>query len=124
MSGRCMTGYACWRRSSRSSRAGWPDMQSTKPPFAVRFLPSLTDMAFLMPIVFLCARMDGAKTLLADGDTGWHIRTGEWILNHHQVPARDPFSFTKPGETWFAWEWLSDVIFAWLNSHGGMATLL
>ena len=63
-------------------------------PFAFRLMPSMTDMAFLMPILFLFARMDGVKTLLADGDTGWHIRTGQWILSHRQVPFHDIFSFT------------------------------
>ncbi|MBZ5577604.1 MAG: hypothetical protein LAP40_13665 [Acidobacteriia bacterium] len=90
----------------------------------MKFLPSLTDFAFLMPIVFLFARMDGAKTLLGDCDTGWHIRTGEWIVSNHQVPARDVFSFSKAGEPWFAWEWLSDIVFAWLNHHGGLATVV
>ena len=99
-------------------------MQSTSSKFAVRLLPSLTDFAFLMPIVFLFGRMDGAKTLLSDCDTGWHIRTGEWILAHHRIPARDFFSFTRAGAPWFAWEWLSDIIMAWLNSHGGLATVV
>lgn len=99
-------------------------MQSTSSKFAVRLLPSLTDFAFLMPIVFLFGRMDGAKTLLSDCDTGWHIRTGEWILANHRIPAHDFFSFTRPGAPWFAWEWLSDIIMAWLNSHGGLATVV
>ena len=99
-------------------------MESTKAPFAFRFLPSLTDIAFLMPITFLFARMGGVRTLLSDCDTGWHIRTGEWIVSNHQVPARDFFSFTKTGEPWYAWEWFSDVILAWLNSHGGLATVV
>jgi len=43
---------------------------------AIKLLPSLTDFAFLMPMVFLFGRMEGAKTLLGDCDTGWHIRTG------------------------------------------------
>ena len=99
-------------------------MESTKPHFAFRLMPSLTDMAFLMPVVFLFARMDGVQTLLADGDTGWHIRTGDWILANHRIPTRDFFSFTKTGEPWYAWEWLSDVVFAWLNTRGGLATLV
>ena len=33
---------------------------------------------------------------------------------------RDIFSFSKPGGPWYAWEWLSDVLFAWLNGHGGL----
>jgi hypothetical protein len=90
----------------------------------VRFLPSLTDLAFLMPIVFLFARMEGAKTMLGDGDTGWHIRTGQWILANGRVPDKDVFSYTKAGQPWFAWEWLWDVCAAWLYQHGGLATVV
>ena len=99
-------------------------MESVKPSFAVKLLPSLTDIAFLMPIGFLFGRMGGVHTLLSDCDTGWHIRTGEWIIRNHQIPARDMFSFTKTGAPWFAWEWLSDILLAWLNSHGGLATVV
>src|ERR1017187_3927884 len=88
--------------------------------FAVRLLPSLADFAFLVPIAFLFGRMEGVKTLLGDCDTGWHIRTGEWIIAHGWVPAGEIFSFTKPGAPWFAWEWLSDVFFAKLNALGGL----
>jgi hypothetical protein len=80
-------------------------------------------MAFLMPLVFVFARMEGMKSLLGDCDTGWHIRTGEWILAHHRVPFHDIFSFTKPNSVWYAWEWLSDVLFAWLHAHGGLRTI-
>src|SRR6202163_2295431 len=90
----------------------------------VRVLPSLTDLAFLMLIVFLFARMDGVKTMLGDGDTGWHIRTGQWILANGRVPRQDMFSFTKPGQAWYAWEWLWDVCFAWLYHHGAMASVV
>src|ERR1022692_884373 len=91
---------------------------------AVKFLPSLADFAFLMPLAFLFARMNGVKTLLGDCDTGWHIRTGEWIIANGWVPFRDVFSFTKPGAPWFAWEWLSDVLFARLNALGGLMAVV
>ncbi len=90
----------------------------------VRVLPSLTDLAFLMPIVFLFARMEGAKTMLGDGDTGWHIRTGQWILATGRVPDKDIFSYTKAGQPWYAWEWLWDALAAWLYQHGGLATVV
>jgi hypothetical protein len=86
-------------------------------------MPSFTDFAFLMPVAFLFGRMDGVKTLFSDCDTGWHIRTGEWIAANHMVPARDIFSYSKAGDPWFAWEWLSDVLLAWLNAHGGLRTV-
>ena len=90
----------------------------------VHVLPSLTDVAFLMPIVFLFTYMQGAKSMLGDGDTGWHILTGQWILANDRVPHQDIFSYTKPGQPWYAWEWLWDVTFAWLYQHGGMATVV
>jgi hypothetical protein len=99
-------------------------MEAQRPQFAVKLLPSLADFAFLMPIVFLFVRMDGATTLLSDCDTGWHIRTGEWIVANHGVPARDIFSYSRAGDAWYAWEWLSDVLWAWLNSRGGLAAVV
>ena len=97
---------------------------SEKAPAIAHFLPSLTDLAFLMPLLFVFLKLDGARTLLGDGDTGWHIRTGEWILAHHRVPHSDLFSFTRPGAPWFAWEWLWDVLFAMLHQRWGMAAVV
>jgi len=86
----------------------------------VRLLPSFNDLAFLIPILFLFVHLNGAKRMLGDGDTGWHIRTGEWILAHHSVPRVDLFSFSKPGQSWFAWEWMWDVFFAAIHNYSGL----
>jgi hypothetical protein len=86
----------------------------------LRLFPSLTDLVFLLPAFLLLAILPGTKTLLADGDTGWHIRTGEWILQHRAVPTVDLFSFTKPNQAWFAWEWGWDVIFAAIHQAAGL----
>jgi hypothetical protein len=99
-------------------------MEGQRSQVPVKWLPSLTDFAFLMPIIFLFGRMEGAKTLLSDCDTGWHIRTGEWIIANGWVPMHDIFSFSKPGSPWFAWEWLSDVLFARLNAMGGLQAVV
>jgi hypothetical protein len=90
----------------------------------VRLLPSLTDVVILFPILFLMLKMQGVSTLLGDGDTGWHIRTGEWILQNRQVPHFDIFSFSKFGQPWFAWEWGWDVCFAWIHQQGGLAAVV
>jgi hypothetical protein len=95
-----------------------------KVPAIAHFLPSLTDIAFLMPIMFLFIKLNGARTLLGDGDTGWHVRTGEWILAHGQVPHTDFFSFSRPGAPWFAWEWGWDVLFALLHQRWGLASVV
>ena len=98
--------------------------EPSKPNPIIRLLPSLTDLAFLMPIGLLFFVLNGAKSLLSDGDTGWHLRTGEWILTHGTVPKVDIFSFTKAGEPWYAWEWLWDVIFGWMHLHWGMEAVV
>lgn len=102
-----------------------PESQQDRRNRAIaRFLPSLTDLAFLMPLIFLFLKMDGARTMLGDGDTGWHVRTGEWMLAHMQVPHADMFSFSRPGAPWFAWEWLWDVLFALLHQRWGMPAVV
>ena len=60
---------------------------------------------------------------MADPDTGLHIRTGDWIVAHHQVPRHDLYSFTIPGKAWRDWEWLSDVLFSILHRCGGLAAI-
>ena len=82
-------------------------------------LPSLTDFFFGALLLWLFLG-GGGKSLLGDGDTGWHIRTGDYILAHHAVPHKDIFTFTKPDEPWFAWEWGSDILFAALHRIWGV----
>ena len=83
--------------------------------------PSLSDLFFLAILLWVfAAGQYGWKGLLGDGDAGWHIRTGEWILSHHAVPHQDLYSFSKPGAPWYAWEWLSDVFDAVLFKYAGL----
>ncbi len=89
----------------------------------IRFFPSLTDIAFILPALLLFLRMNGSATLLTDGDTGWHIRTGEWIWQHGAVPRVDLFSYTKPHDAWYAWEWLWDLLFAGIHHMGGLGAV-
>jgi len=83
-------------------------------------IPSLSDCLFLAILVWVFALGSGWSVLLADGDTGWHIRTGEYILDTRSVPAHDLFSFSKSGQPWLAWEWGSDVIFGALHRAWGL----
>lgn len=53
---------------------------------------------------------DGPQRFFRDSDTGWHIRTGESILDGGSLPRSDPYSFTMSGKPWFAWEWGSDLL--------------
>jgi hypothetical protein len=60
--------------------------------------------------------------LLNDAGIGWHIRNGQRILLTHAVPRTDSFSVTMSGHSWYAWEWLYDLLIAgihnWLGLNG------
>jgi hypothetical protein len=76
-------------------------------------IPSCSDFFFIALILWLFVwGVSGWISLLGDGDTGWHIHTGQYILQHHRVPTQDLFSFSRPGAPWFAWEWLTDISYA------------
>src|SRR5256885_10615554 len=46
------------------------------------------------------------------------------LFRSGRVPDKDIFSFTKPGEVWYAWEWLWDLGAAYLHQRGGMAAVV
>ena len=83
--------------------------------------PSLADLLLGSLVGWLFVAGHGWSALLADGDTGWHIRTGEWILEHRAVPVTDLFSFSLRGAPWFAWEWLADLLMALAHRAWGLA---
>lgn len=56
--------------------------------------------------------------ILSDADIYWHIKTGEWILQHGAVPHTDPFSYTFSGVPWMAIEWLSEILMALVYEAG------
>ena len=95
--------------------------ETAEASWARSLAPTLGDFFFVALLIWLFAGgAYGWLGLLGDGDTGWHIRTGEYVLDNGRVPATDLFSFTKPGQTWYAWEWLADVVFAWLFRLAGL----
>ena len=53
-----------------------------------------------------------APQIFHDGDTWWHLATGDWILTHRAVPTRDIFTYTFADRAWNAHEWLSEVLMA------------
>ncbi|MGI8961059.1 MAG: hypothetical protein ACR2IV_15095 [Bryobacteraceae bacterium] len=99
----------------------WEGAYTGSQRWYIRFFPSLTDLIFLLPAFLILSVLQGTKILLADGDTGWHIRTGEWILQNRTVPTLDLFSFTKPHAAWFSWEWGWDLLFAPVHQIWGLA---
>ena len=81
-------------------------------------LPSIGNMVFVALLFVLT--FNSGQGLLGDGDTGYHIRTGEIILRTWEVPTHDPYSFHSPPLKWTAHEWLSEVIMAVVFQLSGL----
>ena len=43
---------------------------------------------------------------ITNNDIWWHLKTGEWILEHRTVPHQDPFSLIASGRDWIDHEWM------------------
>jgi hypothetical protein len=76
-------------------------------------------IAFIVCLLYYSILFAFPNYLLNDPDTFWHIRTGQWILDHTQVPTVDIFSYTAAGKPWVSSEWLSNVFFAAAFKFGG-----
>ena len=97
------------QNSERHAAGGW------------RWLAPDLSMSLAVLTLFTCLFLFGGSTrLFRDSDTGWHVRTGERILLSASVPRHDPYSFTKQGRPWMAWEWAADVAMGSLHRVGGL----
>ena len=91
-------------------------MTDKKP--TTRLIPTMADIIFITTFLYLS--LSKGQDLLADGDTGFHIRTGEYILDTFSIPRFDLFSYITPTLPWTAHEWLAEVIMAVLYRGSGL----
>jgi len=86
------------------------------------YLPSIADLIFFTILFYLC--FYSKSDMLGDGDTGYHIRAGEYIINTLTIPTHDMFSFHSPPLSWTAHEWLSEVIMAGIHNAFGLTGIV
>jgi len=82
-------------------------------------IPSLADVIFICVLLPLCLTPN--RGLLNDGDTGYHIRAGEYILDTRSLPSIDPYSFITPALPWTVHEWLAEVFMAAVHRVSGLS---
>src|SRR5437867_6317590 len=106
------------RRSAQASSAPGKEagsMRRARPPSEALIAPS---PAAWKPIhwagtalIFLLLALFGLRQI-GNTDTGFHLRTGEYILEGHAPPATDPFSFTMQDHAYTDTSWGYDVLVA------------
>ncbi len=83
-------------------------------------IPDIGLILTAIVMLYCLTSFDGMRMLFRDSDTGWHIINGQEVLATGNVPHAEPYSFSKPGGPWFAWEWLADCAMAFAHSLDGM----
>jgi hypothetical protein len=81
--------------------------------------PSTTEVCFLT-LAFIMLFGRPSQRFFLDGDPGWHIRAGQYMIETRSIPHHDIFSFSMPNAWWVAYEWGTEVIFAALDRHFGL----
>jgi hypothetical protein len=104
------------RRSSRT-----PDRVHQDAPHAqtVCWLNAIITLVFTVNCVYLFWQHAGC-ILAGSYDSGWIIKTGEYILQQRQLPAHDIFSWTSLDRRFVCYQWLFEVIVASLFQIGGL----
>ena len=64
-----------------------------------------------------------ASRVSVDPDTWWHLRAGQWIVEHGAILRQDVFSYTRAGAAWHYPGWLAQVLLFGLFKLGGFAAL-
>jgi hypothetical protein len=57
--------------------------------------------------------------ITGDDDVFWHLATGKYVLQTHQVPSTDIFGYMTQGQEWMPFEWGWDVITYTIYSFSG-----
>jgi hypothetical protein len=102
------------------------DAIGLRPRLVAWLAPDLSNTFALITLMALFLIFGSSTAFFNDAATGWHLRDGDRILSTGQLPHSDKFSFSKPGESFIAWEWGSDVFMAAvfrLSGLGGVALL-
>ena len=58
-----------------------------------------------------------------DPDLWWHMRTGEWVLQHHAIPRVDSFSVFA-GKPWLDYSWLFELTVVKLFQQLGLVGIV
>jgi hypothetical protein len=96
---------------------------SKTPRWATWILPSTTEVCFLSMVLILLFGKP-SQHFFIDGDPGWHIRAGQYMLETHSIPHHDIFSFTMPHGWWVTWEWGTEILYAILHRFFGLSGIV
>ena len=120
-------------QTARSAPAIKP--KTSQPPAAPALKPTPSWLRTVVLGLSLLLLVSWLSRKTADGDTWWHLKTGQFILSQHRLPVPDPFAWTTylgkalyPGEEITRYfnlthEWLAQVVLYTVYMIGGLSGL-
>jgi hypothetical protein len=106
--------------TTESQVAAWPVAVSGQKSGGDRIA-----QAVLLVVLFVApAMMALHAACVVDPDAWWHLRTAEWIVQHHALPHVDAFSTFGAGKPWAAYSWLFELILYTLFKGFGLSGIV
>lgn len=88
---------------------------------STNYLPDVGDILYICIMQVLLFGRPGF--LFQDCSVGWHLLSGQYILEHLQIPRTDIVSFSFPDKAWVPYEWFFDFVANLLVNAGGLNLL-
>ena len=95
------------------------DVTPPPPSTTIRLL-----LAWLVPAIAVVVTMRPVAEPVLDPDVWWHLRVGQWVVEHGTVPDMDPFTQLGASTPWVAYSWLFEVTLFGLYSAFGLAGII
>jgi hypothetical protein len=83
---------------------------------AFSFLTVLTLLLVILQFIM-------ARGQVVDPDIWWHLRNAEYLVQQHELPRHDMYSFTVSGAPWINHEWLAEIPYYLAWRAGGLTGL-
>src|ERR1022692_2884385 len=97
-------------------------MSALQEVFGLLKLRALQLFALLSLLILVATIAFQSRTTVRDPDLWWHLKTGDWIVEHHAVPYVGIFSRTAGTHPWIAYSWGYEVMlsraYAWFGLVG------
>ncbi len=80
-----------------------------------------SNMFLLLMGILITGLLYAYRTGISGNDFWWHVKAGEWIIEHGQLMGVDAFSWFagENGIKWVQQEWLSQVLFYLIHHFSG-----
>ncbi len=104
----------------RKAKSGSPSfVDELRPLLQLRWLQLLTLASLLVAVGVIAFNL---KFSVLDLDIWWHLKVGDWIVQHKVVPHTGLFSWTAADRPWVAYSWGYEVLmsraYAWFGLLG------